>query len=97
MAKPKVTAESFLKNLTGDPTDTEPVADRAATATLKAAKSTAPGRAGLKHFGGYLGPDAIEKIAILRARLKKDNSELIEYAINELYNREAAARKFGDR
>lgn len=54
-------------------------------------------RVGLKHIGGYLDADTVEKVAILRARLRLDNSQLIKKAIEELFERENAARKFGDR
>ena len=53
----------------------------------KVGKAGPPTRAGKKHFGGYLGDDTLEKIALLRVRLKKDNSELIEFAIEELYRK----------
>ena len=53
-------------------------------------------RAELKHFGGYLDDDTLEKIALLRVRLKKDNSELIKFAIDELHSRHNAKRAFGD-
>ena len=49
-----------------------------------------------KHFGGYLGDDTLQKIALLRVRLKKDNSELIEFAIEELFRKHNAKRAFGD-
>jgi hypothetical protein len=55
-----------------------------------------PGRAQLKHFGGYLDDDTLEKIALLRVRLKKDNSELIKLAIDELHKKHNAKRAFGD-
>jgi len=55
-----------------------------------------PSRAQLKHFGGYLEDDTLEKIALLRVRLKKDNSELIKFAIDELYKKHTAKRAFGD-
>ena len=55
-----------------------------------------PGRAGLKHFGGYLDDDTLEKIAVLRTRLKKDNSALIKLAIDELFRTHLAKRAFGD-
>jgi hypothetical protein len=38
----------------------------------------------------------MEKIALLRIRLKLDNSELIARAIDELAKKHNAARKFGD-
>lgn len=102
MAKPKVTAANFLKNL--DLPEDEPAAPpKAAPARAPAAakpepaKAPAAGRAGLKHIGGYFDRDTTEMVAILRARLGLDNSQLIKQAIEELYNREIAARKFGDR
>lgn len=55
-----------------------------------------PPRAELMHFGGYLNSDTFEKIALLRLRLKKDNSELIEIAIDDLFRKHSAKRAFGD-
>jgi hypothetical protein len=54
-------------------------------------------RSDLKHFGGYLDDDTLEKIALLRVRLKKDNSDLIKLAIDELHAKHKAKRAFGDR
>ena len=54
------------------------------------------GRAGLKHIGGYLRPEIVEKIAILRVRLGLDNSELLTRAIELLHDQERARRSFGD-
>ena len=86
MAKSKVTAESFLKNMgVGEPEVTAVVA------------TPAPGRVGLKHIGGYFNKETTEQVAILRARLGLNNSQLFKRAIEELYSREIAARKFGDR
>jgi len=62
----------------------------------RAPKAKVPTRAGLKHFGGYLDDDTLEKIALLRVRLRKDNSELIKQAIEELYRKHNAKRAFGD-
>ena len=59
-------------------------------------KAKTPSRAGLKHFGGYLDDETLEKIALLRVRLKKDNSELMTLAIEELYAKHKAKRAFGD-
>ena len=53
----------------------------------RAGKASKPSRSELKHFGGYLEDATLEKIAILRVRLKKDNSELIKFAIEELHRR----------
>jgi len=58
----------------------------------KPMKAKAPSRASLKHFGGYVGDETLEKIALLRIRLKKDNSQLIELAIDDLYRKHAAKR-----
>jgi hypothetical protein len=62
----------------------------------KAAKAKGPSRANLKHFGGYLDDETLEKIALLRVRLKKDNSQLIAFAIDELFRKHNAKRAFGD-
>jgi MoxR-like ATPase len=62
----------------------------------KPVKAKQPTRAGLKHFGGYLDDDTLEKIALLRVRLKKDNSELIQQAMEDLYRKHSAKRAFGD-
>src|SRR5438270_6195515 len=56
----------------------------------------ASSRAGLKHIGGYLELETVEKVALLRARLNLDNSELLKRAIDELYARHHAKRAFGD-
>lgn len=53
-------------------------------------------RAGLKHIGGYFELGTVEKVALLRARLKLGNSELLKLAIDELYARHHAKRAFGD-
>jgi len=90
MAK-KPTAAAFLKNM-GMADDDEP-----ATNARPQAVKTTKGRAGLKHIGGYFDKETVEQVAILRARLDLDNSQLIKRAIEELYSRELAARKFGDR
>lgn len=88
----KPTASSFLDAMKRQQ-EPEQI-DEPATKTVKSVKNT---RAGLKHIGGYLEADTVEKVAILRARLKLDNSQLIKRAIEELFERENAARKFGDR
>jgi hypothetical protein len=102
MAKQKVTAANFLKNLDLPENETA-VPEAAAPARItsatkaRAAKPAAAGRAGLKHIGGYFDIETTEKVALLRARLSLDNSQLIQRATEELYQREVAARKFGDR
>jgi len=56
----------------------------------------APSRVGLKHIGGYFDLETVEKVALLRARLRLDNSELIKLAIDELHRNHLAKRAFGD-
>lgn len=87
----KPTAGSFLDKMKRQ--EPEQI-DHLTVQTSKRVKNT---RAGLKHIGGYLDADIVEKVAILRARLRLDNSQLIKKAIEELFERENAARKFGDR
>jgi hypothetical protein len=55
-------------------------------------------RAGQKHLGAYFdkGDPLLERVAILRARLDMNNSELIEHALHELWRRHEAGRAFGD-
>lgn len=55
-------------------------------------------RAGQKHLGAYFdkGDPILERVAILRARLDMNNSELIEHALHELWRRHEAGRAFGD-
>ena len=53
-------------------------------------------RTGLKHIGGYFDREDVEKVAVLRARLGLDNSQLIQLAVNELFKRHNAQRAFGD-
>lgn len=86
----------FVRNMTAD-AEAEPAPPVAARPSRGRAKSQQPAsRAGLKHFGGYLDDATLEKIALLRVRLKKDNSELIKLAIDELYAKNHAKRAFGD-
>jgi len=59
-------------------------------------KPVATSRTGLKHIGGYVDDETVEKVALLRARLKLDNSELIKLAISDLYTKQRAKRAFGD-
>jgi hypothetical protein len=69
--------------------------------TLKAAKAPSRGRAKtprseLKHIGGYLDDETVEKVALLRIRLKLENSDLLKLAIEDLYRKHTARRAFGD-
>lgn len=55
-------------------------------------------RAGQKHLGAYFNKrdPILECVAILRARLDMNNSELIEHALHELWKRHEAGRAFGE-
>jgi hypothetical protein len=53
-------------------------------------------RANLKHIGGYVDAETVEKVALLRVRLKLDNSQLIKRAIDDLFAKHKAKRAFGD-
>lgn len=92
------TAADFLRNMAADiAMDAEPPKPvRAATPQQLSDKTGARSRAGLKHIGGYLDDETVEKVAVLRARLKKDNSQLIKLAIDDLYSKQSAKRAFGD-
>lgn len=96
MAKTKATAQDFLSKMKLPEQEGAESAPIAAEAAKIEPRRTA-GRTGLKHIGGYFDRDTVEKVALLRARLDLDNSQLIKRAIDELYSREGAARKFGDR
>ena len=95
----KATAETFLKkmNLVSEPEARAAKVETPAESAQTAKTKKAAGRTGLKHIGGYFDRETVEQVALLRARLDLDNSQLIKRAIEELYSRELAARKFGDR
>lgn len=76
------------------PRSTEP--DQPRQSTEKQVTKSAPSRVGLKHIGGYFDLETVEKVALLRARLRLDNSELIRLAIDELHRSHLAKRAFGD-
>jgi hypothetical protein len=65
------------------------------SATRGKAQISPASRRGLKHIGGYFDDDVVEKVALLRVRLKKDNSELIKLAIEDLYHKHMGKRAFG--
>lgn len=96
MAKSKATAQDFLSKMKLPEDERQEPAPIAAE-SARAGQPRAAGRTGLKHIGGYFDRDTVEKVALLRARLDLDNSQLLKRAIDELYSREGAARKFGDR
>lgn len=101
----KPSAADFLKNMTIVPA-TVPKAvnnDPAPPPASPPERTAAPARpkpvstrANLKHIGGYFDAEMVEKVAVLRARLKLDNSELIKLAIEDLYRKQGAKRAFGD-
>lgn len=96
MAKPS--AQDFLKKMNLNEEQPEPAKRVAlASAPVVTPPAKSGGRVGLKHIGGYFDLETVEKVALLRARLALDNSQLIKRAIDELFSREGAARKFGDR
>ena len=79
--------------------DAEPQPAAPAATIEPRPRASVPGaasRAGLKHIGGYLDRATVEKVAILRARLACDNSELLKRAIDDLYRKHEAQRTFGD-
>ncbi|MFM0053725.1 ribbon-helix-helix domain-containing protein [Caballeronia grimmiae] len=91
-------AASFLQNMKRGADAAVPAAvePESSTTAKSASRPKATGRAGLKHIGGYFSPETVERVAVLRARLDLDNSELIKLAIDELYSREKAKRAFND-
>jgi len=99
----KPNAATFLKNMQQG-TAGEGAALKRPEAPTKAANE-APAtakpasvvrRSGLKHIGGYFDSETVERVALLRARLDLDNSELIKLAIDELFTKQKAARAFGN-
>jgi hypothetical protein len=97
MTKPNRAAD-FLKNMSPDltPPVNPPPAASPVSPQKPVAKRPASGRAGLKHIGGYFDLETVEKVAVLRARLRLDNSELIKLAIDDLHRKHMAKRAFGD-
>ena len=90
----RASAADFLQNMVHQTAEPKaPAAPEIRSATRVAGVAS---RAGRKHIGGYLDDLTVEKVAVLRARLKLDNSELIKRAIDELYLKHTAKRAFGD-
>jgi hypothetical protein len=92
----------FIRNMTAEaeaepaPPVAVPLAPRRSKVTDLPPAPAPTSRTGLKHIGGYVDRDTVEKVALLRVRLNLDNSELIKRAIDELYARHHASRAFGD-
>ena len=101
MTKPNRAAD-FLRNMSQDltPPVSPPVSPSPPASHVPQRKEgkhqPSPGRAGLKHIGGYFEVETVEKVAVLRARLRLDNSELIKLAVDELHRKHMAQRAFGD-
>jgi hypothetical protein len=106
MAK-AATANDFLAkmNLSAESEPSDPSPEKVSKKAIRgeggakpAATIKTPGssRQGLKHVGAYLDRETVEKVALLRARLDLDNSQLVRHAIERLYATESAKRKFGD-
>jgi hypothetical protein len=91
-------ANDFLSKMKLAEAPAEPSAVRTAATPPEAmpARGGGSSRAGLKHIGAYLDRETVEKIALLRARLALDNSQLMKLAVERLYASEGAKRKFGD-
>jgi hypothetical protein len=92
----------FIRNMTAEadaelaPPVVAPSVPKRSKASDQPPPSAPTSRVGLKHIGGYVDTVTVEKVALLRVRLKLDNSELIKRAIEELYARHHAKRAFGD-
>jgi hypothetical protein len=90
-------ASSFLENMKQqEPEEKMAPIEHQISKRRGRGKPETTSRDGLKHIGGYLDDETVEKVAILRARLKLNNSELIALAVNELYSRQKARKAFND-
>jgi hypothetical protein len=90
-------AKDFLAAMSPEPEAAERAAPAAKPRAAKEPTAKATGkRVGLKHIGGYFDRETVEKVAMLRARLDLDNSELIRIAIDDLHRKIMAKRAYGD-
>ena len=104
MTKAASNAAAFLANMNKDiaqepepavsPLPEPPTIQPKAVEKAAKPKASVKSRENLKHIGGYVDDATVEKVAILRARLKMDNSELITEAISELYNKHKTKKAF---
>jgi hypothetical protein len=92
MKKSLLSPAVSMRARNSDTEDDLPSASEAASPPV--AKARAGTRVGLKHFGAYLDDDTVEKVAVLRARLKLDNSQLVKLAIEELFASKRAESAF---
>jgi hypothetical protein len=95
MSKATDKSAAFLQALSSPPAEPPKPPNISEPAEL-ATPARAMSRIGLKHIGGYFDRADVEKIAVLRARLGLDNSQLIRLAVDELYKKHEAKRAFGD-
>lgn len=96
MSRPAAKANDFLSKMKLAQPDPEAPARTTPTPETPRPARGGGSRVGLKHIGAYLDREAVEKIALLRARLALDNSQLVQLAVERLYAAESAKRKFGD-
>lgn len=91
-------AADFLQNMELEVVEPppRPAEPEARQPTNNRVRKSASSRVGLKHIGGYFDLETVEKVALLRARLRLDNSELIKLAVDELHRKHLAKRAFGD-
>ena len=96
MSKSPPKAEEFLRAMNPDASEPTPPIVAQELPRPSTTKTPAATRAGLKHIGGYFDRETVEKVAVLRARLDLDNSQLIKLAIDELHRKQTAMRSFGE-
>ena len=102
MSRKPARASDFLKSLSLDTPAAEPASSPIASVPdSEPAKRGRPrkesgSRAGLKHIGGYLQDESVERFALLKIRTKLGNDELLARAIDELWRVESAKRSFGN-
>ena len=100
MKKPNPLLAAMMSKEPEPETAAAPAAPKPAAkrAPAPVAEKPAAKRAGQKHLGAYFdkGDPILERVAILRARLDMNNSELIEHALHELWKRHEAGRAFGE-
>ena len=98
MTKSPLKADAFLRAMAPEP-EVPPTASVSVVAPIEPVSQVKPraaSRDGLKHIGGYFDRETVEKVAVLRARLDLDNSELLKLAVEELHRKHTAQRSFGD-
>ncbi len=86
--------KSLLSPAIAAPAQKPEAEDRNPFSQAPRANSRPGTRAGLKHIGAYLDDETVEKVAVLRARLKLDNSQLVKLAIEDLFATKRAESAF---